>query len=772
MSRHLTRQQVLEATRAGWYMFESPAAILEALPSTRRTFLRVTLSGAGGLLVAVATRQTLAAQPATAPSGAFQPHALLRVDPDDTVTIWASNPDMGEGTKTSLPMMVAEELDADWTRLRLVNAPLDRRYGGQGVGGSDAMSSNWRHHRQAGAVGRHLLRQAAATLWGVDAESCTTSRGVVRHVGSGRTATYGSLAQRAAALPVPASVPLKDASQFVLIGSRVAGADNAAIVQGRPLFGLDVRKPGMRFAAVAKSPVFGQRPVRVDRTRALATPGVERVVEIAGLENPTQLMPGVAVVATSTWAALEGRDALEVQWAESPFATESSASLRAQADTLIATAPTTLHTSGDVEAAMQRARFVADGMFEAAFVAHATLEPHNCTAEVRGDECWIEGPLQMPASGRQVVAAAIGIPPERVHVQSTRIGGGFGRRLLSDYAAEAAVVSKAIGAPVQIVDSRAGDLQHDYYRPLAVQRIRAGADDAGRIVAWDHVVLSCSRGAYRQDGRPPHSTEVYGCYVGAAKTAAELDPDLVPTRIANARLKYGPLATGVPTGAWRAPSHMAVAFAVESTIDEIARLSGRSPVDVRLELLGDTADVPKAPEGYQYDPARMKRVLQAAAERGGIGSRPGDGRARGIAGHFTFGSYCAHVVELSVDGEKRVTVHRVTSVVDCGQPVNLLGVEAQVEGGVVDALGAAFYGEVPIEHGRAQVANFDRYRLIRQREAPRAIDVVVLPSTDSPTGMGEIALPPVAPAVANAIAALTTVRLRQMPFAREGFALA
>ena len=379
----------------------------------------------------------------------------------------------------------------------------------------------------------------------------------------------------------------------------------------------------------------------------------------------------------------------------------------------------------------------------------------------------------MPASGRQVVAAAIGVKPEQVHVQSTRIGGGFGRRLLSDYAAEAAVVSKAIGAPVQVVESRAGDLQHDYYRPLAAQRIRAGADDRGRIVAWDHVVASCSRGAYRLDARPPHSTEAYGCYVGAAndgggarsRPGADADRQRPsPLRPARAR--------ACPTGAWRAPSHMAVAFAVESTIDEIARLAKRSAVDVRLDLLGETADVPKAPEGYQYDPARMKRVLagRRRTRRRRQRARP-EGRGRGMAGHFTFGSYCAHVVELSIDDAKRVVVHRVTSVVDCGQPVNLLGVEAQVEGGVVDALGAAFYGEVPIADGRAQVANFDRYRLIRQREAPRAIDVVVLPSHESPTGMGEIALPPLAPAVANAIAALTGVRLRQMPFARDGYAL-
>lgn len=771
----LTRQQVLEATRAGWYLFEDPAAILAGLPSTRRGFLRVTLSATGGLLVAVATRTSVRAQsqPAAAasPDGVFQPHALVRIDPDDTVTLWASNPDMGEGTRTSLPMLVAEELDVDWARIRLEAAPLDRRYGPQGIGGSDAIASAWLHHRRAGAAGRMLLKSAAAGAWNVPVAECTTSRGVVTHAPSGRTAVYGALAARAAALPPPETIVLKDASAFTLLGTRVRGVDNAAIVQGRPLYGLDVRKPGMRFAAVAKSPVFGGRPLKVNAERALAMPGVRQVVEIAGLPNPTHLMPGVAVVADSTWAALRAREALDIQWDEGPFAGESDASLRQQADTLMTRPPFLLHASGDVDVALERAAHTVDATYEMAFVAHATLEPHNCTAEVRDGECWIDGPLQMPASGRQVVAAALGIPPERVHVTTTRIGGGFGRRLLSDYAAEAAVVSRAAGAPVQIVDSRTGDLQHDYYRPFAVQRVRAGVDAQGRLVAWDHVIASCSRNAYRQDSRPPFSTETYGSYVGRVGTVSELEPDLTPTRIPNARLRYAPLETGVPTGAWRAPAHMANAFAIETALDEIAALARRSAVDLRLDVLGETADVPVSPEGQAYDPARMRRVVEQAAERGGFGSRPAEGRARGFAAHYTFGSYAAHVVELSVDAQKRVTVHKVLVVLDCGQPVNLLGIEAQAEGGVVDALGAAFYAEVPIRNGRAVVTNFDRYRLIRQREIPREVEVIVVPSRRTPTGIGEIPLPPVAPAVANAVAALTSVRLRQMPFARQGYSL-
>lgn len=370
------------------------------------------------------------------------------------------------------------------------------------------------------------------------------------------------------------------------------------------------------------------------------------------------------------------------------------------------------------------------------------------------------------------MARALGIPADRVHVQSTRIGGGFGRRLMSDYAAEAAVVSRAIGAPVQIVETRTGDLQHDYYRPMAVQRLRAGLDASGRIASWDHVIASASRNAYRRDPRPPYSTETYGSYIGRATTTEQMDPDLLPTRIPQVRLRYGLLRTGVATGAWRAPSHVAIAFAIEQTIDELAAMARRSAIDMRLEILGEAADIPKrADEPTPYDPTRMARVIQAAAERGGIAARAPEGRARGFAAHHTFGSYCAQAVELSVNAKKEVVIHKVTAVVDVGQPVNLLGIEAQVEGAISDGIGSAFFADVPIERGRALSTNFDNYRLIRNREAPREIEVIILPSTTRPTGIGEIGIPPIAPAVANAIAAATGTRLRHMPFSKSGFTL-
>jgi isoquinoline 1-oxidoreductase subunit beta len=749
----------------------------------RREFISVSAAATGGLVVALrfGPAQVDAQMQMSAPSGPVPfPAAYIQIDSDDRVLIWSAQPEMGEGTKTSLPMLIAEELDADWSKVRVEDAPLDpQKYGGQGVGGSDAIRSDWDSLRRVGATARTLLVAAAAAQWGVAASECESSANAVRHPVSNRVASYGSLAARAATLTVaPTSVVLKDPSRYRLIGTRVNGVDNHKVITGQGLFGLDVKLAGMKYAAIAKSPVFGGRPVKIDDAKAKQIPGVRAVVEIAGHQNPTFMGPGVAVVADSTWAAFKGREALVVEWDEGKFANESNATINQQFQSLLASPPTTLHQSGDVDRALSSAAHTVDAHYVFPFVSHATLEPHNCTADFKNGEVHIRGPLQMPGSGRGVVAGVLGIPPANVHIQSTRIGGGFGRRLLSDYAAEAAFVSRAIGAPVQIVDSREGDLQHDYYRPAAAHHIRAGLDGNGRIVAWDYALSSVSRGAYRIDGRPPYSTEMYGSYIGAVKATAEMDPDMQPTRIPNIRVRYGSPTTGVPTGAWRAPAHVVNAFAIETTIDELARKAGRNPVDVRLALLGEAQDIPRAADDPSpYNPERMRRVLLQAVERGGFGQPVAEGRARGLAMHHTFGSYCAQVVEISVaasataSAPRRVTIHRVVAVSDVGQLVNLSMLEAQTQGGIIDGIGSAFFGEVPIAQGRATSRNFGDYRLIRMREAPAAIEAHFIPSRERPTGFGEPPLPVIGPAVANAIAALTGDRIRQMPFTRAGYVL-
>jgi isoquinoline 1-oxidoreductase beta subunit len=743
---------------------------------TRREFISVSLAATGGLLVVMQTRSAAQTQTPAPNAPATFPVHYIQIDPDDRVLIWSAQPEMGEGTKTSLPMLIAEELDADWNLVRVDDAPLDAKYGGQGVGGSDAIRSDWDRLRRVGATARALLIGAAAAEWNVPAGECDTALHTVRHAATNREARFGRLAARAATLTVPRDVPLKDASRYRIVGTRVKGVDNHKVVTGQPLFGIDVRLPNMKFAAVAKCPVFNGRPVKIDAAKARQVPGVRDIVEIKGLDNPTFLMPGVAVVADSTWAAFKGRDALVVEWDEGPYAGESNATLNDQFHKLLAAPPATLHNSGRVDDALATAAIVVDNTFSYPFVSHATLEPHNCTADFRDGEMWVRGPVQMPMSAQSIVARATGLPINKVHVQATRIGGGFGRRLMSDYAAEAAFIARAINGAVMVIDNREGDLQHDYYRPASVQRLRAGVDADGRIVAWDHIITSCSRNVYRKDPRGEHSTETYGAYCGRVQRVDQLDADLSPTRIPNARLRYGAPLTGVATGAWRAPAHVANAFTIETTIDELATRAKRSPVDMRLEILGEPEDVPKTENAISpYDPSRMKQVLLQAAERGEFGKPAPSGRARGIAMHYTFGSYCAHVVELSIapgsNGQKRVTIHRIVSVGDVGQPVNLSMLEAQMQSGIIDGLGAAFYGEVPIEKGRATSRNFGDYRLIRLREAPLAIESHFISSTLRPTGFGEPPLPPIAPAVANAIAALTGERLRVMPFAKAGYFL-
>jgi isoquinoline 1-oxidoreductase beta subunit len=769
-----SREDVLRDAKIG--MVQDPS-IDKASPQGRRHFITTSLAATGGLVVAMRIDLFAAQAQTPAPTGPIGfPAHYIQIDPDDRVLIWSAQPEMGEGTKTSLPMLIAEELDADWRLVRIDDAPLDAKYGGQGVGGSDAVRSGWDRLRRIGATARALLIASAAAEWNVPANECDTAAHTVRHPASNRELRFGRLVARAATLTVPRDVPLKDSSRYRIIGTRVNGADNHKVVTGEPLFGIDVRIPNMKYAAIAKCPVFNGRPVKIDATKARQVAGVRDIVEIKGLDNPTFLMPGVAVVADSTWAAFKGREALVIQWDEGPYADESNATLNAQFQKLIAAPPATLHNSGRVDDALASAAIVVDNTYSYPFVSHATLEPHNCTADFRDGEMWVRGPIQMPMSAQSIVARATGLPANKVHVQATRIGGGFGRRLMSDCAAEAAFIAKAINGAVMVVDTREGDLQHDYYRPASVQRLRAGVDADGRIVAWDHIITSCSRNVYRKDPRGEHSTETYGAYCGRVQRVDQLDADLTPARIPNARLRYGAPLTGVSTGAWRAPAHVANAFTIETTIDELASHAGRSPVDIRLEILGEPDDVPKAENATSpYDPSRMKRVLVEAAQRGEFGKPAPAGRARGIAMHYTFGSYCAHVVEISIapvsNGQRRVTIHKVVSVGDVGQPVNLSMLEAQMQSGIIDGLGAAFYGEVPIEQGRATSRNFGDYRMIRLREAPLAIESHFIPSRLRPTGFGEPPLPPIAPAVANAIAALTGERIKVMPFIKAGYVL-
>lgn len=712
----------------------------------RRGFIAAGLAATGGLFLTIRLRAE-----AQTPAGAAGSElgAFVRIDPDGTVTLFAKNPEIGTGVKTSLPMILAEELDADWTRVRVEQAPLHQRYGDQFTGGSTGVWQNWEPLRQAGATARAMLVAAAAARWGVEAAECRTEPGIVVHQPTGRRLGYGEVAADAARRPVPSSPRLKERSEYRIVGKPTAGVDHAAIVRGAAIYGLDVRWAGMVYAAIARPP-FGAGLVGFDPARALQVPGVTRVVRVTGLDNPIDMQEGVAVIATNTWAAFAGRAALEVEWDEAASAGESTAAVRSRCLEQVGRPGTVVRSDGDTASALAGAAQVIEADYAVPFLAHVPMEPVNCSAWVRDGGCEVHGPMQSPGGVRLLVTRVTGIPRERVTVRMARAGGGFGRRLMSEYGAEAAFLSKAVGAPVQLVRSREDDLRHDFYRPSGVHRFQAGLDAGGRVVAWTHRLANTSRYAYARNGRPPEQSELY--------------PDDPPAAMIPAfRLEYSNVETAIPTGAWRATLHSANAFAVQGFLDELAHAAGRDPLQFRLDLLGSDRELPYRDHGGPVlNTGRLKGVLRLAAERAGWERAPPSGVGRGIAAHFTFGGYVAVVAEASL-AAGQVRVHRLVAAVDCGLVVNPSGAQGQVEGAMLDALQAALYGEVTVERGRVRQGNLGDYRLLRMAEIPR-LEAHFVPSPHPPAGLGEPAVSPVAPAIANAVFALTGRRLRSLPF--------
>lgn len=722
----------------------SPRSVLD-----RRDFLQVGASATGGLLIAFAmpasARRALEGLPAPgARIGAF-----IEISPDGIVTIASKNPEIGQGMKTALPMLIAEELDASWGRVRVVQAELDPRFGDQFSGGSTGVSDNWLGLRQVGAAARHLLVAAAAARWGVPPSECRTDPGTVVHPGSGRRLAYGAVAADAAKLPLPADVALKSPSEFRLIGTRVAGVENHGIVTGHARYGLDVRSRGMLVATIARAP-FGSVIAAVDSSAAERVPGVVRVVRLAGLDNPIHLREGVAVVAESTWAALKGRKALQITFANSgKFGSDSSTLIEACRSALDI-GGTVIRNDGDIDRAFATAERIVSADYEVPFLAHVPMEPVNCFADVRQDRCLIEGPMQDPGGLLDLVAQVTSIPPDRITVRLTRAGGGFGRRLLSDYGVEAALLSKEMKAPVQMMRSREDDIASDYYRPAGVHRLRASIGPGNRLTGWSHHLANPSRYAYAKRVQAAASSEMY--------------PDDFPVGcLADVRFSYSLIDSVIPRGAWRSTLHSSNAFAVQSFVDELAHELGRDPLALRLELLGAPRELPYSMHGGPvFDPGRLAGVLRLAADKAGWSSPLPRGRARGIAGHFTFGTYVAEVVEISRDEKRGFRLDRVVAAVDCGRVVNGSGAEAQIEGAVLEGLSAALYGQITVEGGRPVQTNFDSYRLLRFDEAP-GVEVHFVPSEAAPTGLGEPGVPPAAPALANAVYALTGERLRRLP---------
>jgi isoquinoline 1-oxidoreductase beta subunit len=684
----------------------------------------------------------------------FAPNAFLQIGTDGSIIIMAKNPEIGQGVKTSLPMIIAEELGVAWQDVTVQQAPLDSRMRPQFAGGSTAVKTNWATMRKAGAVAREMLLQAAADRWKTGKENCYAGAGAVHHRGDGRKLSYAELAEAAAQLEVPEDPPLKDVKDFTLIGTGQPNVDNLDIVTGKPLYGLDMRPKDMRVAVVARCPVFGGTVKSFDATEALRVSGVEEVVEIRPTDNPTILRGGVAVVARHTWAAIKGKRALEVEWDYGEGQQESSEALTRRFEENVGKpGALQLRDDGDVEAAFREADQVVEVTFQVPFLYHATMEPQNYIADVEKAEFW--GSTQVPGAVWGLSQAIAEVPQEEIVVRQYRSGGGFGRRLLADYAAEAIFISKETGRPVQVVWTREDDLMNDYYRPAGMYRLRGALDEQGRLTGWHIRATTTSRYLYRgETDRSPHKTEVF--------------PDGFPAGfVPNFRMEYTPVKTVVSTGAWRAPGHNATAFVDQSFLDEMARAAGKDPVDFRLELLGEEdKEMPYDDHGGPtYHTGRLKRVIREVAARSGWHDPAPEGIHRGFAAHFMFGAYVAEVVEISLDrGVPKV--ERVHAVVDCGIVVNELGARAQIEGGIIDGLGATLYGGVTIREGRAEQDNFDSYRMLRLGEAPE-VEVYLIDSTEDPEGLGEISLPPVNAALCNAIREATGKRISRLPLKED-----
>ncbi len=715
----------------------------------RRQILKSGLAAGAGLLVGFRwsrgiARAADAGMDAVSGSAAtFAPNAFVRVAPDNTVTVMAKHIEFGQGAHTGIATLLAEELDADWSQVWVEDAPAEvptyanLLFGVQGTGGSTAMANSWEQLRQAGATARAMLVSAAASSWDVAAAEVVAERGVVSHPASGKSATFGELAAAAAKLEPPAEVSLKDPKDFRLIGSDAPRLDAAAKSRGPKGFTIDVKRPGMLTAVIARPPRFGAKVKSFDDGDARKVRGVADVVEIPR---------GVAVLAEGFWAAEKGRDALTVEWDESAAETRGTDQIFAEYRALLDEPGAVARKDGDPEAALAGAAKVLEADFEFPYLAHAPMEPLDCVVELKQDSCEAWAGSQLQTIDHATIAATVGLPPEKVKLHTLWGGGSFGRRATpdADVAGEAASIAKAIGgrAPVKLMWTREDDIRGGRYRPLNVHRLRAGLDDAGRLVAWSHRIVGQSIAT----GTP---FEPFLVKDGVDSSSVEGAASL-PYAIPNLGVDLHSPQVGVPILWWRSVGHTFNAYTTETFLDQVAHATGRDPFELRLELLGD------------HHP-RLKRVLELAAEKAGWGKPLPAGRARGIALHESFSSYVAEIAEVSSDDEGLPKVERVVCAVDCGVPINPDVIRAQMEGGIGFGLGAALYNQIVLDAGRVRESNFHDYRPLRCRDMPE-VETHIVPSAEAPTGVGEVAVPPIAPAVANAFFALTGKHVTRLPF--------
>jgi isoquinoline 1-oxidoreductase beta subunit len=706
---------------------------------SRRAFLRTSAAVGGGLLVTWnVPLSKKAGQAFAADKDAYAVNAFVRIGTDESVTVISAHSEMGQGIYTSLPMLLNEELQADWAKIRVEPAPVDAVYnhpvfGIQMTGGSTTSPAEWTRYRKMGAVARVMLVQAAAKQWGVDPSTCRVENGVVIHDQSKKRVTYGSLANAASKLTAPTDVPLKDPKNFTLVGKSTKRLDTPSKTNGAAQFGLDVSVPGMLYAVVMRPPVFGGKVRSIDASETLRVPGVKSVEQIPS---------GITVIATKFWAAKLGRDKLKVDWDLGPNADLSTDQMLRDFAEMSRKPGNLAKKAGDPDAALKSAAKTITATYDVPYLAHCMMEPLNCVVDLRADSCELWTGTQFETVDRANAAKVAGLPPEKVKLNTTLLGGGFGRRAnpASDFVVEAVHVAKVAKAPVKVVWTRDDDLKGGWYRPMWHDRFFAGVDASGEPVAWKHTIV----GQSIAEGTPFEPLMVKD---GVDVTSVEGAADML-YGIPNLQVDLHSPKIGVPVQWWRSVGHSHTGFSVEAFLDEVAHAGGKDPYELRRKLL---AKQPK-----------MLEVLELCAQKAKWGSKLPPGVGRGIATHFSFDSYVAQVVEASVEKNGTVHVHRVVCAVNCGMVINPDTVKAQMEGGIIFGLTAALKTEITLKNGRVEQTNFHDYQMLRMFESPE-VEVYIVPSTQNPTGVGEPGVPPVAPALANAIFAVTGKRVRRLP---------